>query len=372
MKKLAIIGAGDFQLPLIERAKALGYETHVFAWANGDPGETAADVFYPLSITEHGAIYDICQNLAVAGVCSIATDLGSLTVNAVARRLGLPCNTPDSARLTTNKYAMRLALAAAGDPVPGFLLGNEATLPQDVALTYPLIVKPTDRSGSRGITKIASGNELTAAIETALRDAFEKKVMIEEYVEGEEYSAEFISYGGEHHLLAITEKATTGAPHFIETGHRQPAPLTTEMTAKINTVLTKALSTLQIALGASHAEFKITPAGEIIIIEIGGRMGGDCIGSHLVPLTTGYDYLGMVIACACGQEPSFAVQPHPGNAEIRFLFSADDLVTYKQMAGQPDISITETRLPDRFDGHAVVDSGTRYGYYIFTKEEGHS
>ena len=95
-----------------------------------------------------------------------------------------------------------------------------------MALTYPLIVKPTDRSGSRGVTKIEGPDGLEAAIHKALEDSFEKKVMIEEFVEGKEYSVECISYEGIHVFLALTEKRTTGAPNFIEKGHLQPAEVT--------------------------------------------------------------------------------------------------------------------------------------------------
>ena len=92
MKKLAIIGASYLQLPLILKAKDLGLETHVFAWAAGDVGEEAADHFYPISITEKDLILEECRKIGISGICSIASDLAVLTVNYVAENMGLTGN----------------------------------------------------------------------------------------------------------------------------------------------------------------------------------------------------------------------------------------------------------------------------------------
>lgn len=97
-----------------------------------------------------------------------------------------------------------------------------------ITLEYPVIVKPTDRSGSRGITKLSNAEGLADAIETAKKQGFEKKALVEEFAEGQEYSVECISFHGQHHFLAMTHKFTTGAPHFIETGHLEPAPVSEE------------------------------------------------------------------------------------------------------------------------------------------------
>ena len=103
---------------------------------------------------------------------------------------------------------------------------------------------------------------------------------MEEFVEGDEYSIEYMSYEGEHWFLAATQKITTGAPFFIETGHRQPAPLSDEMLEKIKSISEHALETLQLRNGAAHIELKVE-GDRIRIIEIGGRMGGDFIGNRL-------------------------------------------------------------------------------------------
>lgn len=101
------------------------------------------------------------------------------------------------------------------------------------------------------------------------------------------------------------------APHFIETGHCEPSDLSEEMLQKVQKTMYAALDALQITDGASHGEFKITPDGEVRIIEIGSRMGGDCIGSDLVPLSTGYDFMEMVIDVACGKSRGLCRNQHP-------------------------------------------------------------
>ena len=273
-RNLAIIGASYLQLPLIEKAKEMGYTTHVFAWAANDIGETAADSFYPISIVEKDEIVNKCREIGIEGVCSIASDLAAVTVNYVAEKLGLPGNSMACTLKSTNKHHMRRAFEQGGDPSPKSILVDETTDLNALDLTYPIIVKPTDRSGSRGIYKLETPEGLKDAVNASTGEGFEKKALVEEFVEGDEYSVEGISFGGKHHILTITQKFTTGAPHFIETGHYEPAPVSAETFERVKQVVMHALDTLEIRNSASHSEIKITPEGDIRLIEIGGRMGG--------------------------------------------------------------------------------------------------
>ena len=305
MKQLAIIGASYLQAPLIQKAKDFGCETHVFAWAADDVGEKMADHFYPISIVEKDAILEKCREIGIDGICTIASDLAAVTVNYVAEQMGLPGNGMRCCEKSTNKHKMRQAFEAGGDPSPrSVLIGPGTDLSVLEGMQYPLIVKPTDRSGSRGINAVQRPAGLQAAIVRAREQSFEKMALVEEFATGQEYSVECISYQGTHHLLQITLKYTTGAPMYIETGHMEPAPLTEAMRRKVQAVVFHALDTLEIRNGASHSELKIDSHGNIRLIEIGGRMGGDCIGSHLVPYTTGWDFVGMVVQIALGQAPS--------------------------------------------------------------------
>lgn len=369
MKKIAIIGANDFQNPLILKAKSLGYETHVFAWQDGSIGEKTADYFYPISIVEKDEILKKCKEIEIDAIATIASDLATLTVNYVAEKLGLPGNSLECTKKSTNKYEMRKAFKEAGVATPGFEIVSS---PEDIEklsnMEYPLIVKPTDRSGSRAITKIYKKEELEEAISKAIENSFEKKAIVEEYIEGNEFSAEGITYNGEHKFLTITRKATTGAPHFIETGHIEPAGLTKNMKEKIYNELTKALTALKITNSATHSEFKITPNGDIRIIEIGARMGGDCIGSDLVQISTGYDFVKMVIDVAMGNKPSFEKVTEPKIAVIRFIFNKKDLEDFERVKKEaPELIYFVSKIED-ISSHKVVDSSSRFGFYILACE----
>ena len=362
-KKLVIIGANDFQNQLILKAKERGFETHVFAWRDGSIGERTADYFYPISIIEKEAILEECKKIQPDGVISIASDLAAITVNYVAEKLGLTGNGIESSMIATNKYLMRKAFERNGDPSPKYYCSDELTDTMIKGLEYPLIVKPVDRSGSRGITKIFSESELKEAVQSAEAVAFDKKAMIEEFIEGEEYSVEYISYKGQHTFLALTKKFTTGDTHFIETGHMQPAPVSEDILLNVKKVVEHALDTLKIKNGASHSEIKIHN-GKITIIEIGGRMGGDCIGSDLVRLSTGYDFVNMVIDVACGEKPVFEKVCTPAKARIDFIFGPEDMKKLKTVQESCTESIYRVSEIEPFDGHKVVDSGSRYGYFI--------
>ena len=372
MKKIVIIGANNFQMPIIIKAKELGYQTHVFAWAEGAVGADFADYFYPISIVEKDKILDKCKEIKPDAVISVASDLATLTVNYLADKLGLIGNSLECTKLSTNKYEMRNAFLTNGVSVPKFTkvagTGKEE-ISKISNFSMQIFLKPTDRSGSRSINKIENWEEvesgkLKEAIENAIEVSFEKMAIIEEYIDGEEFSAESISYNGKHTLLAITRKRTTGAPHFIETGHIQPAGLDLEMVEKIKKEVFAGLNSLKITNGASHAEFKITSDGKVKIIEIGARMGGDCIGSDLVKISTGYDFLKMVIDVALGNAPDFTKVVEPKKAVINFIFTESDVEELEKVKKEHPEYIYYVSPIEKINSHKIVDSSTRYGYYI--------
>ena len=120
MKKIVIIGANDFQRPLIKKAGEMGYETHVFAWRDGATGAGDADFFYEISITEKEPILEICRKIQPDAVATIGSDLANITVQYLAEKLGLPGNSSACIENSTNKFAMRIAFQKAGIPVPFF------------------------------------------------------------------------------------------------------------------------------------------------------------------------------------------------------------------------------------------------------------
>ena len=362
MKQIAIIGASYLQLPLIETAKRMGLKTHVFAWAANDVGETAADVFYPISIVETEQILDKCREIGIDGICSIGSDLAMRTVNFVASELGLPGNSMEATLLSTDKHQMRQAFEQHGDPSVQSILVSSASDLDGIPLQYPVIVKPLDRSGSRGITRLEDASGLEAAIEHAKQQGFLKQALVEAFAEGKEYSVECLSVNGRHTLLAVTEKFTTGEPRFIETGHLEPSGLSATQQEEIRQVVFHALDSLKLTTGASHTELKIDAQGMIRIIEIGGRMGGDFIGSDLVQLTTGIDFVKAVISCALGEEPDLREQPHSGAAGVRFVFDRQDIAVFERLKKEHPDYLVRFELEE--SSQAVHDSSDRHGYFL--------
>lgn len=368
--KVVIIGANEFQDRLIRKAKERGYETHVFAWDAGDVGELSADYFYPISIVNKESILAQCRCIHPDAICSVASDLAVPTVNSVARKLGLVSNPIECDTVATNKFEMRAALQNAGLFVPWFMEANAGTCVDDIVSSipsFPVIVKPTDRSGSRAVTRLDSARGIDEALAAAIGESFEGKAIIEGFVTGKEYSCEAISYNGHHSMLSITEKFTTEAPNYIEVGHLQPSGLPNGVIHNVWEVVSTALDALHIFNGASHTEFKIDDRGQITIIEVGARMGGDFIGSDLVPLSTGQDYLGMVLDVALGHEPRFTSSSPKRAAAVRFFMSADDVDFFaNRNATNAGREYERTNhMPDAL----VRDSSSRFGSIIKTANE---
>ena len=364
MKKLAIIGASYLQEPLIQKAKERGIETHVFAWAANDVGEKSADYFYPISIRDKEKILAKCQEIGIDGICSIASDLAVITVNYVARKMGLVANSQECVVNATNKHNMRLCFEEHSCPSPKSIQIKSVDDLQGMEFEYPIIVKPVDRSGSRGITKLNSRQGLEDAVERAIEYGFEKVALVEEFAEGLEYSVEYLSWEGHHEFLALTKKYTTGEPNFIEMGHLEPAPVSDEILRKVQNVVENALDSLKVKYGASHSELKISKEGEIKLIEIGARMGGDFIGSSLVELSTGYDFVGGVIDVALGIKPCI-IKKKASISAIRFIFDESDIDAFKCLNKEHPEMIVDYDINEITD-EKVVDSSSRFGYFLFT------
>ncbi len=365
-KKIAVIGASYLQLPLVERAMSLDIETHCFAFEEGAICRNFCTKFYPVSILEKEEILDYCKTIGINGVLTIASDLAVPTVNFIAETLRLSGNSTSSSLICTNKYLMKETLAKEGFNVAKFYsVSSINDLRKLDSLCYPLIVKPVDRSGSIGVNKVDSDMELETAFKTALNYSIKKEVVIEEFIEGYEISVEAISMNKSHFVLAFTDKVTSGSPYFVELEHHQPSRIDGRLKMEILKLIPRALSSLKIYTGASHSEFIITKDAKIYINEIGARMGGDFIGSHLVELSTGYNYLDGVIDSALGinNKPVITENMHSGvifttseNNDRMSEISPDDpfVVEYKPT----------TKIKKKF-----TKSGDRNGYFIYQSDK---
>jgi len=360
-KKLAIIGASYLQLPLVQKAKEMGIETYCFAWVDGAVCKEIADYFYPVSTLEKEKILNICKNIKIDGITSIASEAAVPTVCFVAENMNLVSNSYESSLISTDKYKMRQKFQEHNISSPKFALADNNVDFNDFLL--PLIVKPTDRSGSRGVFKVENRDNLQNAILRAKNESFAKQAIVEEYVSGNEVSVEAISWKGKHYILAITDKVTTGEPYFVELEHHQPSQLPDNIQNMISEETIKALDTLNVQYGASHTEIKINDKGEMYLIEVGARMGGDFIGSDLVKLSTGYDFVKGVIEIALGEfvEPIITEQKFSG---IYFLCKETEQLKSVIENKNKYSEIIKAEIIDN-KLHNVQQSADRSGYFIY-------
>lgn len=373
MKTLAIIGASYLQQPLVEKAKELGLYTLCFAWEEGAVCKELVDEFYPISIVEKEQILAICQQKHIDGICTIASDVAAPTVAYVAEKMGLVGNSYECALKANNKYLMRQAFMQADVDCPQFMRVLEATdeTLENIRQSFqlPIIVKPSDRSGSLGVTKVERWEDLYLAVSTAIGYSLKYEAMVEEFVEGREISVEFISYAGKHYPLQITDKVTTEAPHFVELEHHQPANLSEEMFERIYAITERALTALGVTNGASHSEYRITNDERVVVMEIGARMGGDFIGSDLVQLSTGYDFVKGVIDVALGhfKEPML-LEHHKSGVYFLCRETKTLLPQIQDAIAHPELhpEIIKAEITNK-ELRKVTCSADRSGYIIYKK-----
>jgi biotin carboxylase len=367
VKKIAIIGASYLQMPLVLKSRELGLQSHCFAWGKGAICKPFVDNFYPVSTIDKEQILSLCKKINIDGIVSIASDVAVPTVNYVASNLKLIGNSYSDSEAVTNKFYMRKRFKQNDVTSPQFIRVNkDFILTNEVNLEYPLIVKPVDRSGSRGVQKVTTPCDLSGAIYRARKESFINECIIEEYVEGVEVSVESISWEGKHFVLAITDKETTREPYFVEIAHHQPSLLNADIQENIKIETIKALNALHVYYGASHSEFIITPGGNIFVTEVGARMGGDFIGSDLVYLSTGYDLVKAVLEVALGTF-NIPTLKHKKYAGVYFLSSEREIV--KNIIENRTLpQIVRAELTDN-ELRPLKCSADRSGYFIYQSSE---
>lgn len=282
-----------------------------------------------ISTIDIPAILETAKKHQIDGIITLASDMPMQSVAVVSHEMGLVGISKDTALKATNKAFMRDALKKAEVPVPLYFRvnGKEAfidAVEKVKAAGYKCIVKPADNSGSRGVDLLKDGTDLNAAYEYTARYSRSGEIVVEEFMEGSEVSVETLAVDGNVHVIQITDKLTTGAPYFVEMGHSQPSRLSDEMKSKIAKVTIAANKAIGIQNGPSHTEIKVTKDGPKIV-ELGARLGGDCITTHLVPLSTGVDMVECCIRIALGEKPDISPKWNKGSA-IRYLKTGTGIV----------------------------------------------
>ena len=300
-EKIAVLGANEPLIPFYRQARNLGYEIIGFAWSEGAVCNSFCDKFYPVSFADKEKILELCREEKVSGITSFSLESALPTVIYVARNMGLISNTEECLARTQSKFAQRCELERAGIAVPKYYrIENEQDISK-VECGFPVIVKPIDSGGSQGISKVDCRDKLPEAFRYSAKCSHSGQVIVEEYIDGREFSIECISHQGKHHFLQITDKVTSGAPRFVELQHHQPANISPKIHESIRSMVEKALDALLIENSPSHTEIKLNSSGHLYIIETGARMGGDYISSDLVRLSTGYDFVEGAIKLALNQ-----------------------------------------------------------------------
>ena len=310
MKKLAIIGGGVMASYFGEACHRLGYEGHYFSMFDGKVDDSMIDVFHELNIFEKDTIVSICRDLNIDGVVA-TTELSVPIAAYVAEKLDLLGLSYDVACVITDKYRNRECIKDLSDLLsPKYVEVKSIDDIRSSGIPYPMILKPINLGGKRGITVVRDEKSLPIAFDYA-KESFKNGttpiLIAEQFLEGGmECSVESLTYKGTHTIVQITQKDSSGAPHCVELGHHQPAPLSKELWEKVVLAVSSGLSAIGVTNGPCHTEIKIIN-DEIYLIEFNARPGGDHIWWPMVELSTGFDLIAAVAKAATGDLKSIDV-----------------------------------------------------------------
>ncbi len=322
MKKILVIGAGFLQAYVIRRAKSLGYYTYALDGSTSAPGFAFADEYAVINIIDKDACLKYAEEKEIDGVLTAATDYGVLTASHIAEKLGLPGIDYSAATTIKNKYLIRKALfeARADDTEQAY----EMSCSEDVErvkklVKYPVMIKPCDGSGSRGAAKVECEEDFTNACIKAMDESVTHKALAETFIVGREYGAESFVYNGKITVLAVMQKWMTKDPYYAELGHSIPSCLSPETEQHIKDCVEKALRALKVNFGSVNMDLLLSEDGTVHIIDIGARMGGNLIGSNIIPEGTGIDYIGAMISAAVGDTVELTPKHTPRCVVTRIL-----------------------------------------------------
>lgn len=303
MKKVLIIGAGFLQSFVIRKARELGYYTLAVDLNPCAEGFKYCDKYARINITDEQACYEFAKKNNVDGVLTAATDYGVLTAAYVAEKMELPGLSYNTAKIIKNKYLVRKKLFEMGadDTERCYeVSGSDDVIKIKELIKYPVMVKPCDGSGSRGATKVEAESDIEKACEVAMGQSLTHRAIIEPFISGKEYGVESFCWGEEKKVLAIMAKEMTKPPYYAELGHAIPSGLSDDTEQKIKTCVKKALNALDINFGSVNMDILLTENNDVHIVDMGARMGGNLIGSHIIPYGTGIAYIENMIRAAVG------------------------------------------------------------------------
>lgn len=306
MKKLLMLGGAMQQIPAITCAKEMGYYVITCDYLPENPGHRYADEYYNVSTTDLDAVLELATKLKIDGIVAYASDPAAPTAAYVAEKLGLPGNPYESVKLLTEKDLFRKFLKEHGLNCPkaqGFT-NYEDALAEIHNFKFPVMVKPVDSSGSKGVVKIYGADELKAAVEEALSYSRGKRFIVEEFivkkgyqVSGDGFSVDgklvFTSYGNELY-------SGKGTREYVALGEFWPSLLTPEQKKKVDDELQKLITALGMKTSAYNIEVILDENDTVYILELGPRNGGSYI-PQLIQYATGVDLVKWTILAAAGE-----------------------------------------------------------------------
>ena len=374
MKKILVLAAGILQIPIIKKARKLGYYVIAADGCADAPGLAYADKAIVANITSEEIMLEIARKEQIDGVIHPCSEVAMNVMGRINDEMGLCGISRETAVRATNKHLMRLAFEEGGAPSPWstcFENVEDAWKLYCDTDTQEMILKPSRNSGSRGIAKISkdlSKTEFAELFERSKAESRDKSVMLEQFVKGPEFSVEIIVWKKVPYILTVTDKKTTEAPYFVELGHNQPSCFSKADVEEIKQAAYTGVLTLGLDCCAAHAEIKLQD-GKAYIMEIGARLGGDFISTELTHLSTGIDMVAAAVNVALGIKPQLEATeekhgvciryftPSPGKlvsiSGIDCLKRDSSIYDYEIYCSEGDI-IREVRSSTDRNGHVIV------------------
>lgn len=309
MKKILMLGGSAQQVPAIEAAKEMGYYTVLIDYLPDNPGQHVADKWYQESTTDVDAVYRIAKEEGVDGILPYASDPAALTAAIVAERLGLPTNPAKSVEILGVKHKFRKFLEENGFPCPKTFIFSPSSSIENIregvsTLHFPIVVKPTDSSGSKGVTFLNDTEELKKAIAFADEYSRNKILIAEEFIErgfpdvigGDIFveDGKIILFGDMACLRGNNGKS------LIPIGKKKPNGLNGYQSELLHKELQRLISALDIKNGELNIELLIDNEDRPHFLELGPRAGGNMIPIQLSD-AFGVDLIKANVAAAMGE-----------------------------------------------------------------------
>jgi len=316
-ESILILGAGLMQIPAIKTAHNMGYRVYT-ADVNPDaPGIEYADGFCNIDLKDHRGIADEAVRLRkdenLAAVFTAGTDFSS-TVAYAATAAGLPGIDYTTAMTASNKILMRRAFREAGVPSPEFypVRNVEEALEACMNLDFPVVIKPVDSMGARGvvrINRIEDESGIIAAVETAVASSRSSEAIVEEFIDGPEFSLDALVYDGEITICGIADRHIYFPPYFIEMGHTIPSSAPEEVQAAVIDVFIRGIKAIGITSGAAKGDIKYSYRKGAMVGEIAARLSGGFMSGWTFPYQSGINLTEAALNIAAGRGPG-NLKPH--------------------------------------------------------------